>query len=83
MIIFFLVCLALIALISCRCWFLSRSGAPPLEDQNRKYEDFEDVAIRLIEIGSKSQRENRERIREFYRDFPHPDPVERMKRTLR
>jgi hypothetical protein len=83
---FFVWCLGVIAFISYRCWFFARkprTKPQPLQDTHQRYEALEDIALQLIAVGAGSSRQIRERTDQFYKDHPHPDVRERLKRALR
>jgi hypothetical protein len=85
---FFVACFLLIGFISYRCWFFARiSNKPrprePIVDTIKQYEDFENIAVQLIEVSGASSHQVREGLEQFYRDFPHPDMRQRLKRVLR
>lgn len=81
---FFGVCAIVIAFISYRCWFFRKRPAKPvLPCASKRYEEFENIAVKMIEMSPGSRRDRRDRVDQFYRDFPHPDDRERLKRVLR
>lgn len=85
---FFLICFGMIALISSRCYVIDRlrpqrrTTPTPLVDRMQQYREMEAVAIRLIMVNATSRRETRERIDQFYRNYPPPNPQERLRRVF-
>ena len=79
-------CIAVVGFISYRCWFFVRIDRPrprgPVIDRVKEYEAMEEMAVEIIRLNSQSENQIRERLEQFYLDYPPPDMQQRLKREL-